>query len=147
MIFFTDRDLGSLFPQILSEAGLPIEKHDDHFSDNNTPDDVWLPMVGRNDDWFAISKDKRIRYRQNELDAVMRAGVGLFLIVGHSNHRALAENFVACINKIEQFLNRHDPPFIAKVYQPAPEQRRRGSRKTGRVELWLSYRDWLNRAS
>ena len=50
MIFFTDRDLGSLFPKILSDAGIHVEKHDAHFPDN-TPDDVWLPEVGGNG-WF-----------------------------------------------------------------------------------------------
>ncbi len=142
MIFFTDRDLGSSFPQVLSEAGLHVEKHDDHFSDNNTPDDVWLSMVGQNG-WFAISRDKHIRYRKNERDAVMQAGVGLFLIVGQAPHRVLAENFVDCIHKIEQFLNRHDPPFIAKVYQPPSEQLLRGSRKKGSVKLYLSHEEWL----
>ena len=42
MIFFADRDLGSSFPQILSDAGIHVERHDDHFP-NNTPDDIWLP--------------------------------------------------------------------------------------------------------
>ena len=117
MIFFTDRDLGSVFPQILSDAGLHVEKHDDHFPDNNTPDDLWLPVVGRNG-WFAISKDKRIRYRQNELNAMMRAGVGLFLIVGHTSQRALAENFVACIHKIDRFTKKQSPPSLQKSISP-----------------------------
>ncbi len=142
MIFFTDRDLGALFPQILSEAGLHVKKHDDHFSDNHTPDHTWLSMVGEKG-WFAISKDKRIRCRKNERDAVMQAGVGLFLIVGQAPHRVLAENFVDCIHKIEQFLNRHDPLFIAKVYQPPSEQQLRGSRKKGSVKLYLSHEEWL----
>ncbi len=146
MIFFTDRDLGALFPRIVSEAGLRVEKHDDHFADNHTSDDTWLRMVGQRG-WLAISKDKRIRYRQNERDAVMEAGVGLFLVVGRACHRALAENFVACIHKIQNFLNKHDPPSIAKVYQPPPsKQKRLGSRKKGRVELYLSCADWSKRA-
>ncbi len=144
MIFFTDRDLGSLFPRILSDAGIHVEKHDDHFP-HNTPDEVWLPKVGGYG-WFVVSRDKRIRYRHNELNAVMLAGVGLFLVVGHSNHRTLAENFVSCIHKIDRFLTKHSPPFIAKVYAPPPEQRQRGSRKTGRVELWLSGQAWLGRS-
>lgn len=142
MIFFTDRDLGASFPRILSEAGLHVEKHDDHFPADSTPDEVWLRAVGERG-WLVISKDKRIRYRPNERDAVMRAGVGLFLVVGQASHRALADNFVNCIAKIERFVKTHDPPFIAKVYRPSPQQQQRGSRKTGRVELWLSYEDWL----
>jgi len=144
VIFFTDRDLGSLFPQILSDAGIHVEKHDDHFPNNDTPDASWLSEVGRNK-WFAISKDKRIRYRQNELNAVMQAGVGLFLVVGKASHREHAENFVTCINKIERFLNKYAPPFIAKVYRPSSEQQRRGSRKKGRVELYLSHEEWSKR--
>ena len=143
MIFFTDRDLGSLFPQILSNAGLHVERHDAHFPDD-TPDDVWLPEVGANG-WFVVSRDKRIRYRQNELNAVMRAGVGLFLVVGRGNHKTLAENFISCIPKIVRFLNRNSPPFVAKVYRPSSAQVRRGSRKTGRVELWLSNDAWRER--
>ena len=141
MIFFTDRDLGALFPRILSEAGIAVERHDAHFTDNHTSDDTWLQMVGGKR-WFAISKDKRIRYRQNERDAVMEAGVGLFLVVGQASHQALAENFADCIHKIQNFSKKHKPPFIAKVYQPSSEQKLRGSHKKGRVELYLSHTDW-----
>ena len=115
MIFFTDRDLGSLFPQILSNAGLHVEKHDDHFPDRKTPDASWLSEVGRNGGWFALSRDKRIRYRPNEQEATMRAGVGLFIIVGQASHQKLAEHFVACVPKITRFLRKHQPPFIAQT--------------------------------
>ena len=64
MTFFTDRDLGSRFPQILSDAGLEVEKHDDHFPDRKTPDAAWLSEVGRNG-WFALSRDQLIRYLVN----------------------------------------------------------------------------------
>ena len=115
MIFFTDRDLGSLFPQILSNAGLHVEKHDDHFPDRKTPDASWLSEVGRNGGWFALSRDKRIRYRPNEQEATMRAGVGLFIIVGQASHQKLAEHFVACVPKITRFLRKHQPPVSAQT--------------------------------
>ena len=87
-----------------------------------------------------------MRYRPNEIAAVMRSGVPLFLVVGNASHQELAKNFVACINKVERFLSKHSAPFIAKVYQPSSEQKLRGSLKKGRVELWRSYQDWLDRA-
>ena len=74
MVFFTDRDLGALFPRILSEAGLSVETHDSHFS-HGTKDVEWLPAVGRNG-WFVLSRDKRIRYRPNEQAAVMLVVLG-----------------------------------------------------------------------
>jgi hypothetical protein len=36
--YFTDRDLGKKFPQILAEAGLPVERHADLFAPDG-PDD------------------------------------------------------------------------------------------------------------
>ena len=134
MIFFADRDLGALFPRILSDAGLLVVKHDDEFADERTPDEVWLQRVGANG-WFAISRDKRIRFRPNERQAVIREGVGLFLVMGNARHEELALNFVDCIGKIERFCDRHKPPFIAGVYRPTPLQRAKQRRPRGRVEL------------
>ena len=61
MIFFADRDLGSLFPQILSDAGIHVERHDDHFP-NNTPDDIWLQATdaGCHSVWTTASSLPRI---------------------------------------------------------------------------------------
>ena len=84
MIFFTNRDLGKTFPQVLRDAGLSVEKHDDHF-DQNTLDQVWLSEVGRRG-WVAISRNLRIRYQPNERDAVMRSGARLFIVIGKVPH-------------------------------------------------------------
>ena len=141
MIFFTDRDLGTTFPRILSEKGIHTEKHDDYFNET-TDDSTWLQEAGRQH-WFAVSRDKRIRYRPNQRDAAMRAGVGLFLIIGNLPHSALAHNFAASISRIERFVEKHPRPFIAKVYQPPPSKSLNDPEKAGRVELWLSFDGWL----
>jgi hypothetical protein len=39
--FFTDRDLGKRFPEILEAAGLAVERHADHFAPD-TRDEDWL---------------------------------------------------------------------------------------------------------
>lgn len=141
MIFFTDRDLGRMFPQILREAGLNVERHDDHF-DQNTLDEDWLPEVGRKG-WIAISRNKDIGRQPNERDAIMRAGTGLLIVVGpNATLPELAHNFVATMHKIEQFVRANPRPLIARVYRPAAEKIRRGSRKTGQVVLWLSAEEW-----
>lgn len=116
MVFFTDRDLGALFPRVLSEAGLSVETHGAHFP-HDTPDVEWLPAVGR-DGWFVLSKDKRIRYRPNEQAAVMRAGIGLFLVVGTVSHETLARNFVNSVARVERFARKQARPFIAKGVPP-----------------------------
>lgn len=132
--YFTDRDLGKRFGEILKAAGLTIERHADHFADD-TPDEVWLADIS-NRGWIALTHDRRIRYKPNERDAVMRHGVALLVIVGDAPFPDLAHSFVATIPRIEQFLASHRAPFIAKVYRPSPDRTAPSSTAPGRIELW-----------
>lgn len=54
-VFFTDRDLGKKFPEILRAGGLTVERHADHFQ-HDTPDEVWLREIGRKG-WIAVTHD------------------------------------------------------------------------------------------
>lgn len=123
-VFFTDRDLGKQFGEILRAGGLAVERHADHFR-HDAPDEVWLEEVARRG-WVALTHDKRIRYKPNERDAVIRHRLALLVIIGAAPLPDLARNFVAALPQVNKFLAGHAPPFIAKVYRPA-----------GRVELWF----------
>jgi hypothetical protein len=101
--FFTDRDLGRAFPASLREAGIPVEEHADHFTPE-VPDTEWLQMVGRRG-WFVLTHDRRIRYRPNERDAVLKHEVGLFILIGAAPFSELADNFIASLGKIERFIH------------------------------------------
>lgn len=133
--FFTDRNLGHKFPNILRAAGLQVEEHDDYFGPT-TPDVDWITTVASRN-WIAVSRDERIRYKPNELAAVFGAGLGLVLVMGKATHPELAANFVRTIDPITSFLNRRRPPFIAKVYRPSPKDIARNPQAPGRIELWL----------
>jgi hypothetical protein len=133
-VYFTDRDLGKRFPEILRSGGLTVERHGDHFAPD-TADEVWLEAVGKRG-WIALTHDRRIRYKPNERDAVMRHGVALLVIVGAAPFADLARAFVATLPRIEHFLAQHKPPFIAKVYRPSPAETARLSAAPGHVELW-----------
>jgi hypothetical protein len=76
-IFFTDRDLGKRFPQLLQDAGLRVELHETHFKPD-TPDEIWLPRI-REHGWVAVTRDGRIRYSPLALEALMNAGTQLFV--------------------------------------------------------------------
>lgn len=132
--YFTDRDLGKQFGEILKAGGLTVERHSDHFAPD-TPDEIWLAEVGRRG-WIALTHDRRIRYKPNERAAVMRHGVGLLVIVGAAPFAELARAFLATLPGIEHFLDNHAPPFIAKVYRPSPHHIGQSSVSRGRVELW-----------
>lgn len=86
--FFTDRDLGKQFPSILAQAGLRVQRHDDHFS-ADTRDEDWLHVVGERG-WVAITHDQRIRYKPNEIRAVIANRVALLVVVGHAPFADLA---------------------------------------------------------
>ena len=133
-VYFTDRDLGKRFPEVLKAAGLTVERHADHFTED-TPDETWLETVGRRG-WIALTHDRRIRYKPNDRDAVTRHGVALLVIVGAAPFPELARAFVATLPAIERFLSRNKPPFIAKVYRPSPAETARRSTAPGHVELW-----------
>jgi PIN like domain len=133
-VYFTDRDLGRQFPEILKSGGLNVERHADHFA-HDTPDAAWLEEVGKRR-WIALTHDRRIRYKPNERDAVMGHGVALLVIVGAAPFPDLARAFVASVPVVERFLRQHKPPFIAKVYRPQPAGDADRSSASGRIELW-----------
>jgi hypothetical protein len=136
-VFFTDRDLGKQFPEILRAAGLSVERHADHFGPSAS-DEEWLETVGR-ECWVAITHDRRIRYKPNERAAVVRHRVPLLVVVGKAPYPDLARSFVATLPRIQTFLGTHEAPFIAKVHRGAGAT---GSGlSAGRIELWYPEQD------
>ena len=132
--FFTDRDLGLQFPDILRQAGLHVERHADHFAPE-CPDVEWLEVVAKRG-WTAVTHDARIRYKPNELKAVEGHKVALLVVAGHAPYAELAKAFVATATRIIQFVEEHEPPFIAKVYRPSKGDLERDPCAAGRIELW-----------
>lgn len=134
LVYFTDRDLGKKFPEILRAAGLLVERHADHF-EHDTPDEVWLREIGGKG-WVAVTHDRRIRYKPNEKNAVFENRVSLLVLVGHAQYSELAAAFVATEPKIRDFVAAHKPPYIAKVYRPSTTAAAADPSAPGRVELW-----------
>ena len=139
-VLFCDRDLGKLFPSVLRQAGLAVETHGDHFVDNES-DDRWLTEVGRRG-WYALTHNERIRYTPNERDAAMQARVGLFILIGATTSRSLAENFLRTWPSIQRFIENHPVPFIAKVFRPGTAALANNPDAPGRVEMWLTFARW-----
>ena len=97
--------------------------------------DALLFQVGRRG-WIALTHDRRIRYKPNEREAVIRHRVGLLVIVGAAPFPDLARAFLTTLPSIEHFLDRQEPPFIARVYRPMQSHTARLGDSPGRVELW-----------
>lgn len=90
LVFFTDRDLGNRFPDILVSAGLRVERHRDHFPPD-CADETWLRAIGEHS-WVAITHDRRIRYKTNELEAVVQHRVALLVVIGKGRYPDLARH-------------------------------------------------------
>jgi hypothetical protein len=135
LVFFTDRDLGTRFPEILAAAGLKVERHRDHFAPD-CADEEWLKSIGERG-WIAVTHDGRIRYKPNELDAVIRHRVTLLVVIGKAPFPVLARNFVATAHKLPAFLAQHKPPLIAKVYRASPGDLAKNPDAAGELVRWF----------
>ncbi len=105
---------GAAVANALRSAGATVEVLIDHFP-AGTEDAVWLPQVGRRG-WVVLTKDKRIRHRELERDAVMDAGLALFVLTaGDLKATEEAEAFVRAYPKMRKLLRDYQLPFIASV--------------------------------
>ena len=138
VVFFTDRDLGLQFPAILHDSAIQVERHADHFAPDCS-DEVWLREVGSRG-WIAVMHDGRIRYKPNELAAVIQHDVALLVVIGDAPYADLARSFVSTLPRVLAFLAAHRPPVIGKVYRPSPAELAKKPDASGRVELWYPKR-------
>lgn len=127
LVFFADRDLGRQFPTLLIQAGVRIERHDDHFKPD-TRDEEWISEIGRHR-WVAVTRDKRIRYSPLALSVLMQSGTQLFVLVGKLTSSEAADTFLRWRERISATALGEDGAFIAKI------------RRDG-VHMWLREREW-----
>src|SRR3989442_6356427 len=114
-VFFLDRSLGkNRIAMALRQAGATVHVHDDHFPPA-AKDEEWLTQAGQKG-WVVLTKDHRIRYRNLERAALMKAGVGAFVLTaGDLKGDEMAQIFVKALPAIFKFLTKHRKPFIAKI--------------------------------
>src|ERR1700712_286898 len=69
--FFLDRSLGRTTASRLREAGYVVHLIADHYPNDagDVPDEEWI-AEGSSRGWTLLTKDKRIRYRAAELEAL-----------------------------------------------------------------------------
>lgn len=138
-VFFVDRDLGKAFPAALAAAGIEVRPYCAVFARDDVLDEIWLAHCGRQG-WIALTHDRSIGLRRRSPAAfpeVFASGVGLIILMGHRKTSDLADAFICSRTKVEAFLDRHPPPFIAKFYS-SPGAREGEKRGPGRIEMIVS---------
>jgi len=100
--------------EALVDAGLAIQLHGDLFAPD-CPDVEWLPEVAKNR-WALLTKDKGIRRRPIERQALLIPGARSFILTaGEVTGQEIAETFIRHLNRIQRIARNEKPPFIATV--------------------------------
>ena len=112
--FFADRCLGKIVPLALREAGAHVELHDDHFPEDFLDED-WIPLVAARD-WVILTKDKRIRRRFRERQAVVFSQARVFTLAsGTWSSNETAAVLTSHLEAMEILALALQPPFVAVV--------------------------------
>ncbi len=113
--FFLDRCLGKkILASILRAANLKIEVHDDYFPPD-CKDEHWLRIVGARG-WIVLTNDRRIRYRDTELSALLSSGVRAFAFrSGNLTAQEMADIFLKSARQISNLLEKKSGPFVASI--------------------------------
>jgi len=112
--YFADASLGHILVDRLRENGFSVVAHDELFA-QGTPDTEWLPEVGKQG-WPVLSKDTRIRYTPPELEALGRARVRLFVLIGGNlRSEQMAEVFTKAKKRMARLLRKEKHPFLARI--------------------------------
>ena len=94
---------------------MPVELHDDHFP-QDTQDQVWLAEVGKRG-WVVLTKDKHLRYRAVETNALKSAKVRAFVLTARSDLSGaeIGQIFVKALPGMRRLCETGSGPFVAHV--------------------------------
>lgn len=112
---FLDRNFGNkIIVQELRDAGYQAEIHDDHLK-LDAPDEEWIEFVAKKG-WLALTKDKNIKYRTNEIQAI-KSYKAMVLVVRAKNTTAkdIVEILIKSYVRIQRFARKTKPPFVAGI--------------------------------
>ena len=113
---FLDRNLGRhIIADRLRSEGMAVEVHDDHLPPD-APDEDWIALVGRMG-WVAITKDRNVRYRAAELEAIRRHSARVIVIrMKNATGPDNAALLVTGRRRIARFAAKTPAPFVAGLY-------------------------------
>jgi hypothetical protein len=98
----------------LQAAGADVRVHSHYFA-HDEDDEVWLPEVARRR-WVILTKDKRIRRRPIEKQALLASGARAFVLTsGSLRGEEMADLFVKHLRRMERVARNTKPPFVAAV--------------------------------
>ncbi len=111
--FFLDRQVdGDDLFRVLTDAGMKIERHRDHFKPDED-DDVWIPSVAAKG-WVTISADQNIE--SDHLDAICDSRAQMILLTNNnSGYPQWAAAVISGITSIQSRLVTMGRPLIIRL--------------------------------
>jgi len=98
----------------LRQSGFVVEVHDDHLP-IDSPDEDWIELASRKN-WIAVTKDKNIRYRYAEIDAIKRFNACVFVIrAKNTTADDIANMLIKAKNRIERHVKSTSKPFVSGI--------------------------------
>jgi predicted nuclease of predicted toxin-antitoxin system len=95
--------------QALSKAEIPFVAHHDRFAPDAS-DEEWLTAAA-NQGWLVVTRDQKIRYRSNELAAMRRARLHVFVFTqGGLSASETGSIVVRCYSAMQNFATTVPPP-------------------------------------
>ena len=111
MIFF-DRSVPKSVADAIKQVRDDVRWLEEEFP-HGTPDPEWLSEVGRRG-WLVVSRDKRIRYRPGEKQAIVENRVGCFCLTQTTNPTRwqFLKLIVSTLDEMERLFAETERPFI-----------------------------------
>jgi len=118
---FLDRSLGRIqVPHLLRAQGLRLTTLAEHYGmpqDQEIDDPTWLAEAGRQG-WVVLMKDKRIRYKPAELQAVKDYNVRCFCLSSRGLLASvMAERFLRNLQAMAAVCTSSPGPFIYAIQE------------------------------
>jgi predicted nuclease of predicted toxin-antitoxin system len=106
--------LGKRVAAALRAEGWDIVHHDEVLAPD-VSDEVWVAEAARNG-WVVLTKDAEIRRKPNELEAIRRSGLRVFVLSrGNWTSEEMAAAFIRARGRMARFLRRTRGALIARV--------------------------------
>jgi hypothetical protein len=115
LTFFFDNNLSPRLAAGLRAFGEDVRHLREEFPPE-TPDEVWLPEIGRRG-WYLITRDKRIPRKAAEVRALKAAGVGAFVFTQKKDLDLWewVQTVVRRWSEIKNWCQSHRRPFVVGI--------------------------------
>jgi len=115
-VIFVDGSMPRSVADELKRVGKDAKWKGELFVELSTKDPIWLRETGINS-WLVLTRDRRIRSRPGEREAIMTHRVGCFIFTYKNDlkRHEIVQMILANIEQIEEKFNTTPRPFIYTV--------------------------------